>query len=330
MRKPANISSKTKFWEEHIKAWPKSGVSQADYCLKHKISVTAFSKWKLRFYPSWKHKNKIYKPKSKYYKFTKLSDETIEKLMLYFIVGISAKNSAEYSGISVKSVYNYYNDFRLALIDGALLYPQLFFGVGMILTLGPPHSPWKAINHIGRVFSNLKARSFQSTEKGKLRSKIQIVYLMLLYNSLYQWEEGEIFLSRQTGYEIFYRFIYSKHYQLDSNNWNEEIYLKLLREVTATTVARSNWDYWANKQNHVSVMSEKQWAAIYQNRKNRAISEEGWINPMLHDLKWVMQKHRRKAQQAKLSNYWSEYIPDRDTVNQASINLFGSLFEENS
>ncbi len=37
---------KEQYWQEHITGWRASGLSQADYCLKHGISKSTFWLWK--------------------------------------------------------------------------------------------------------------------------------------------------------------------------------------------------------------------------------------------------------------------------------------------
>ena len=37
-----------KFWENHLRAWQASGVSQAGYCRKHGLSHKSFVYWKKR------------------------------------------------------------------------------------------------------------------------------------------------------------------------------------------------------------------------------------------------------------------------------------------
>jgi len=34
------------FWQEHLRAWSESGLTQADYCRKHEVSAAAFAWWK--------------------------------------------------------------------------------------------------------------------------------------------------------------------------------------------------------------------------------------------------------------------------------------------
>lgn len=43
---PSRFKVKHDFWEEHIRAWKGSGLSQAGYCRKKNISLKCFVYWK--------------------------------------------------------------------------------------------------------------------------------------------------------------------------------------------------------------------------------------------------------------------------------------------
>ena len=39
-------TSRRPFWQKHVRAWYQSGLTQADYCRRHQLSVAAFGWWK--------------------------------------------------------------------------------------------------------------------------------------------------------------------------------------------------------------------------------------------------------------------------------------------
>jgi hypothetical protein len=41
-------TSRKPFWQEHLRAWSQSGLTQADYCRQHQLSAPAFGWWKRR------------------------------------------------------------------------------------------------------------------------------------------------------------------------------------------------------------------------------------------------------------------------------------------
>ena len=41
-----NKTSRRPFWQEHLRAWSQSGLTQADYCRQHELSPAAFGWWK--------------------------------------------------------------------------------------------------------------------------------------------------------------------------------------------------------------------------------------------------------------------------------------------
>jgi hypothetical protein len=39
-------TNRAAFWQEHLRAWSESGLTQADYCRQHELSAAAFGWWK--------------------------------------------------------------------------------------------------------------------------------------------------------------------------------------------------------------------------------------------------------------------------------------------
>ena len=39
------------YWEEHVKAWKQSGLSQAEYCRQNELPLHCFYNWKAKFEP---------------------------------------------------------------------------------------------------------------------------------------------------------------------------------------------------------------------------------------------------------------------------------------
>jgi len=39
-------TSRRPFWQQHLRAWSQSGLTQADYCRHHQLSAAAFGWWK--------------------------------------------------------------------------------------------------------------------------------------------------------------------------------------------------------------------------------------------------------------------------------------------
>jgi len=45
-------SDKRAFWEAHVKDWNQSGLTQTEYCRKHRLERSSFNNWKRRLNPS--------------------------------------------------------------------------------------------------------------------------------------------------------------------------------------------------------------------------------------------------------------------------------------
>ena len=46
MAKTKKKTSRAVYWQEHISQWSESGLTQAEYCRRNKISAAAFNWWK--------------------------------------------------------------------------------------------------------------------------------------------------------------------------------------------------------------------------------------------------------------------------------------------
>jgi len=46
MAKTKNKTSKAVYWQEHISQWSESGLTQAEFCRRNKLSAAAFHWWK--------------------------------------------------------------------------------------------------------------------------------------------------------------------------------------------------------------------------------------------------------------------------------------------
>lgn len=49
---PTRYQAKHDYWEEHVRRWKGSGLSQAEYCRKKIISLKCFVYWKRKLLPS--------------------------------------------------------------------------------------------------------------------------------------------------------------------------------------------------------------------------------------------------------------------------------------
>jgi hypothetical protein len=46
MEKPKGLHGRRRFWEQHLREWKSSGVTQAEYCRRHQLSTKTFLYWK--------------------------------------------------------------------------------------------------------------------------------------------------------------------------------------------------------------------------------------------------------------------------------------------
>lgn len=48
MQKRRGLEERRRFWEQHLREWKSSGLSQAEYCRQNKVSPKSFLYWKRR------------------------------------------------------------------------------------------------------------------------------------------------------------------------------------------------------------------------------------------------------------------------------------------
>ena len=342
MKGQKKLVTKEQNWDLHIKAWQKSKLTQARYCQEHGLSQSDFSKWKKKLHPKLKAARPAYKTKSKYYKFTKVADKEIEFVMRCFLNGNPARIASERTGLNQNTIYKIYNDFRLAIIDGALNYPHLFYGGGMVLLLGPPANLDWIKSMMNRYFPGFKA----TTSQGKIRSRsksankdistlktnIQIITLVLFWHSFHEWSEEEIFVFRKWGYMLFYQYIYAPEHNLKPNEWSDDIHRKLYGEYSGTVVARGLWDYWALVRNYEPFLPADTWTMLFSDRKFRTpLDNKVWFDRMFSDFKWLLKKHRIGDDKTYRSTYWDEYYPPTEAtleVEQKLNEKFKAMFPE--
>lgn len=46
MKESKDSAERRRFWEQHLRDWKSSGLSQAEYCRQHKVSLKSFLYWK--------------------------------------------------------------------------------------------------------------------------------------------------------------------------------------------------------------------------------------------------------------------------------------------
>ena len=336
-------SAKEELWKKRIGEWRKTNLSQAAYCKLNNISISAFSKWKKRLHPKLGAHRIAYQAKSKYYKNSKVSDQKIEALIQCFFLGFSAKVASNRTGINQNTIYKYYNDFRLAFIDGAMTHPQLFSGAGMLLLLGPPHNlEWvktfigehypahKCTNSKGEIHSRKKNEK-DSLKAVQLKQNIQVISATLVYFCKFKWSMEEVFLYRQLGFQLFYRFVYAPYTKKDPNLWSDELMVELFGKVSNTQVARSNWDYWAMHTSKDNGLIDIRWWLVITKERDFLTPEiqKNWVQRMTADLCWILKQNKIGDPVRIRNTYWDEFFPDNSSVIEEKnklIEKFQELF----
>lgn len=310
---------KVDFWQKHIHSWKKSGLSQADYCQANELSTSNFSKWKKKIAPGIKAKN--YRPKSKYSKFTKISDKEFEELMLSFFEGEPIQESSKRMGVSTKTISKLYNSFQDQVVSMALIYPHLFFHAGTLLLLGPPPDSLDRLEFYKEKFEHRKnqVRS-NDTSEGSLRNNIELSYRLLVNYMSYEWSLAEGFVFREFGLKLYYGLIYSKENNTDPALWSSELYKKIVLETNLVSAYLENMGYWANEVSPNSYFPDEFWNEIFEDRQRRTI-DKSWAKSLANDLQWALKHSPMKGNKRFRNTYWDEYRPDDESIEKVKSKL---------
>ncbi len=322
MKRSLVKKEKNDFWKQHINSWKTSGLSQAEYCSVNNLSTSNFSKWKKKIAPNLKPKN--YRSKSKYSKFTKLSDSEFELLMLSFFEGEEIKNTEKRTGISAKTISNIYHAFQDQVVSNALIYPHLFFHAGTLLLLGPPPDSQERLDFYKEKFEHRKnqVRSNESLE-GQLRNNIELSFRLLTNYMSYEWTLTECFVFREVGLQLYYAFIYAEEHGTDPAVWDVSLYKKLALETNLVNVFVANMGHWATERNATSYFIDENWGTIFRNRNTRAIDKR-WAETLTRDLQWALKHSPMKGKKKLRNTYWDEYRPDDTSIEEAKAKLFAA------
>lgn len=315
-------TEKVDFWQDHIDAWKRSGISQKEYCSLNNLSPGNFSKWKKKLAPAAKPAR--YKAQNKYAKFTKLSNTEFEKLVLAFFEGEEITETESKTGVSARTIADLYRDLQDQVISNALIYPHLFFHAGTLLLLGPPPDAQERLDFYKDTFAFRKSQvRSNETPEGQLRNNIEITFRLLVNFMSYEWSLAECFVFRELGLQIYYEHIYAKEHDTDPYHWDDVLYKQLVIETNLVNAFKANMDYWAIERKGECYLFEEAWNALFKNRTRRMI-DKTWAKNLAHDLLWALKNSPIKGRKKLRSGYWDEYRPDDSEIDEVKVKLFSS------
>jgi len=291
-------NKKPVFWEREINHWLKTNHSQADYCTQLDESEAAFSRWKTRFHPDLKYRRNRTKQKNRYLKYSKISNDKTDILINCFIHRQSAKDAAGLAKISVKTANRYYRMLKIKFVTAASDYPELFYGAGMLLLLGPP--PY--------VLVSLKKKCDSRNEKTVRQELGECAFEMIFLHSHLRLSNAEAWWFLHYGMNRYYYLIYSNEHGLDPQVLNENEYSTMARNKPIGDAAKELWYYYLEKNHEEYDALIALWRAIYYQREYDI--SDNYYKTMIHDLKWALM-HCRPG---KKKDYWDEYMPSKEEM----------------
>lgn len=313
LKRSKHATRKSGFWEKDVKAWHESNVSQAEYCNLNALSQSAFSKWKKQLHPKL-GRYKERKPKNTYLKFAKITEEQTDILIRGFLSDTPTQDLAAKANISVKTCYKYLRILRKNLIIGAVNYPPLFNGAGMLLFFGPPP----------HIHKRLVEKYRGKNKKPSKRELSNLMKEVLIDHSRYDWTIAETWFFYSYGWAFFYRDIYSKIHGLEGETMTKHHRKFMHAEFTVGQAVTQLWQLYVANDMQV-FLTEDTWKAIYFGH-SQDMSRKHQRN-LIHDLKWVLSNH----DPLRRNTYWDTYKPEQselDTVKE-KLDRYYALFVEN-
>lgn len=291
----ANLGKKSEFWEMHVQAWKKGTDTQSEYCIKNKISQSAFSKWKNKLLPNDAKAHRVKQYKNKYFKNSKLSNGQIEGLFAAFLCDVPAKVAGNKLGISDASAYKYYDKIRNDFIEGALNYPHLFFGSGMLMILGAPPD----VHKLTRRF-----KPINPSTKGREKLLYYALCNVLICHSFRKWTVSETYYFWFQGLRLYFLNHYAEDHGLSEDDWDMGMAVKMQNKVSLIKMTISTWMDWIKDGGGRTPFSKDVWDAMRHQHEYHA-DGEAWLKSMLHDLKWVVERNNN----LRRSTYWDFFKP---------------------
>jgi len=298
-RKRPNLKSvKLKFWENEINHWLNTNHSQADYCTLLDESEGTFSKWKNKLHPSLKYNRNRTKQKNKYIKYSKISREKTDILIDCFIHRKPASDAANLAKVSTKTSSRYYRLFKIKLISGATNYPDLFYGAGMLLLLGP-------LPHIQETL--MKVYELNNKEKTQKNLYEYTVETILIIAHL-KLSSAEARWFHFMGMQRYYYLIYSKKSSIGSQDINYENFSDMIKNTSISGVMQELWWHYLEHYEEESHVLDGLWTLVFYKREYD--TSDDYYKMMRYDFKWAL-LHSRPG---KRKDYWDDYIPSVEEI----------------
>ncbi|WP_344799451.1 IS66 family insertion sequence element accessory protein TnpA [Litoribacillus peritrichatus] len=323
LRRGKTVSKTEKYWRFEVDNWIKdarrskkdrlSFSSQSYYCLTAACSESSFSRWKNKFYPELK--NKRQKRNENFdMRLNRLSKKSFKALVSGFVDQESPKQIALNMGISLKTCYKYLKIVESKFVLGAIEYPALFNGAGILLFFGPPPNIHESL------LENYKKRGRKPSKK----TFSKILKNSILYNSLYDWTSDEIWFFYMHGWMLFFERIYKKENGVEGG-FSEKHRRYIRAENHESDLIGKLWDDYIQS-GFDELLTVETWHATYHTHKHKNL--ELHRRQMIFDLSWVL----KNQHPIKRSIYWDENFPKpcenvmtvvSDRINNSFNLLFG-------
>lgn len=291
------------YWLTHINAQQNSGYSQSHYCRKYGLSPAQFSIKKNALKSAQKYK-RIYKKRvNKYGKGLKLSEKKIEEFASLFIKQYDSKTISETLNISLPTTLKYQSYFREALCFGALMYLELFSGVGALIMIGK--SP------TSHLLDEIWKRDLKGYKNIKGRNYVLWAVCILHYTK-FKWTREDTDCCHAMALANYCAKTYAQRNPIDIVKPLPESVLDEIFKTEVNEIAHQNWlsaehDPYFNAE---LSLGYEYWIALFHEREEKDAGR--WFKELYTDLLWVLEKHGLRLDIVNKEYYFSSYVRHSD------------------
>ena len=291
------------YWLAHIKAQQNSGLCQSDYCRKHSLSSSQFSQKKNELRPAQKYKRIPKTRANRYGKGLKLSEAKIENFAELFIKQYDSQTISKRLNISLPTTLKYQGYFREALCFGALMYLELFSGVGSLVMIGKSPS--------SHLLDEIWKRDLKGYKNIKGRNYVLWAVCILHYTK-FKWTRDDTDCCHMIALTNYCKKTYIKQNPIDFEKPLPDEVVAAIFKTEVNEIAHQNWISASHDPYCKADLSleYEYWIALFYGREEKDV--ERWFKELYTDLLWVLKKHGLRLDIVNKEYYFSSYVRHSD------------------
>ena len=153
----------------------------------------------------------------------------------------------------------------------------------MLLILGAPPD----IHKLSRRF-----RTTNPSIKGRSKKLYYTLCNVLISHSFRKWTVDETYYFWFQGLRLYFLNHYAESEGLSEDDWNMGMAVQMQNTVSIVKMTITTWLDWIKNGGKNTPFSKEVWEAMRDQHEYHA-DAKSWLKPMLHDLKWVVERNRK-------------------------------------